>query len=152
MSKNKVSIIKTLEEQGYPVDVEAIDAPFNLTISPVSSAEVDPAVMIEFSKNVGKLIRDRRFECELMDIVIFPMVLNAEIPAAEDKMTWSKRNRAYKIRRKLDFDEWQEGSDEARKKLLVESILESINAIPEKNLKQANKEQLCEIIWQAIDC
>lgn len=143
------AMLRRLAKNGFPVDFDALDAAFNLTITPVTSMDVDIAVLIDFSQRLQKQFRSIEFSCELSDIAIFVAILNSDIKSAKDSSSWKKSSNAYVIRRKIDFSTWKDAKQSQRKKLLIECILLSIEGIPEKHLNYASKEFITEIIRQA---
>lgn len=150
VKKTKKSVTEELAEKGYPLDSGAIDAPFNLTIMPMTSMDVDKSVILDFFKNLTSIIRSSEFKCELRDILIFLKILNSELMSGGEKITWSKRECAYKITKIIDFLEWQNASTKKRKSILVKCITGCINEIPQKHLSDLSKERLIFIVNQAV--
>lgn len=143
-------MLQRLAEKGYPVDLGALDAPFNLTITSVASIDVDAEPIVKFSQRVREVVREATFRCELAGIAVFPMVLNPEVRSTGDTMTWKRGDRAYVIRRNIDFSRWQHAKSNEKKELLVNCVIDSIASIPTKHLSDASKEALGAIVRKAI--
>jgi len=144
------SMLRRLADQGFPVDFDALDAPFNLTISSVASIDVDAEPIIKFSQRVRELVRESGFKCELAGIAVFPMVLNPEIRSTGDTMTWKKGDRAYVIRRNIDFSHWQHAKSKEKKEMLATCVIDSIASIPMRHLSESSKDALTMIVRQAM--
>ena len=140
------AMLKRIAENGYPVDFGAFDASFNLTIFPVTSIDVDPEYLINFSQRLRQKVRDSQFKCELADILISVVILNADVPSAKDSISWKRASRAYKIRRNINFFDWQNAKPKEKKVLLVNLIVDSLTDIPLKHLSEASKETLIKIV------
>jgi hypothetical protein len=144
------AMLRRLAEKGFPVDFDALNAPFNLTITSVASIDVDAAPIIKFSQRVKEMVRESGFKCELAGIAVFPMVLNPEIRSTGDTMTWKSGERAYMIRRNIDFSRWQHAKSSEKKELLASCVIESIASIPMKHLSESSKDALTTIVRQTM--
>lgn len=142
-------MLQRLAENGYPVDFEAFDALFNLTITPTTSVDVDAEPVIKFSQVVKKAIRKSGFACDLTDIVVFVLVLNPDIGVTKDATTWKRASRSYVVRRNIDFIGWQHAKASDRKKMLTACVIDAIASIPVKHLSELSKESLGEIVLGA---
>lgn len=137
-------------ENGYPVDLDALDAPFNLTITSIASVDVDVEPIVMFSQRLKDVVREAAFSCELTGIVIFPTVLNPEMRSAGNKVTWKRGERAYMVRQNIDFSDWQNANASEKKAMVVNCIVGSIARIPTKHLSESSKEALVEIVRRAV--
>ena len=54
-------MLQRLADKGFPVDLGALNAPFNLTITSVASIDVDAALIIKFSQRVREMVRESGF-------------------------------------------------------------------------------------------
>jgi hypothetical protein len=149
MRRANTAMLRRLAENGFPVDFGALDASFNLTITPVTSIDVDAEPLIQFSQRVREQIRESGFKCDLADIAISVMVLNPAINAAKDGSSWKRASRSYVLRRSVDFSHWQSAKSNEKKALLEKCIIDSIVDIPTKHLDEASKEALAAIVRQA---
>lgn len=68
------SMLRRLADKGFPVDLDALDAPFNLTITSTTSIDVDATPIIGFSQRLKEIVRESGFKCELSDIAVFPSI------------------------------------------------------------------------------
>lgn len=144
------SMLRRLADNGYPVDFGAMEAPFNLTITSVASIDVDTGPIVKFSQRVKEVVREAAFRCELTGIAVFPMVLNPEIRSAGNRVTWKRGERAYVVRRGIDFSQWQRAKINEKKKMLTICVIDSITSIPAKHLSESSKEALVAIVRQAM--
>jgi len=149
MRRANTAMLRRLAENGFPVDFGALDVSFNLTITPVTSIDVDAEPLIQFSQRVREQIRESGFKCDLADIVISVMVLNPAINAAKDGASWKRASRSYVLRRSIDFSHWQSAKPNEKKALLGKCVINSIADIPMKHLDEASKEALTAIVRQA---
>lgn len=149
MRRVNEAMLRRLAESGYPVDFGALDASFNLTITPVTSIDVDSEPLIQFSQRVREQIRESGFKCNLADIAISVMVLNPAISTAKDGSSWKRASRSYVLRRSIDFSHWQSAKPNEKKALLGKCVIDSIADIPTKHLDEASKEALAEIVRQS---
>lgn len=148
--RDKKSMLSELADKGYPVDVEAMQAPFNFLISAVASVDVDATPIIKFSQRMRTTILQSTFACELAGIIVFPMVLHPEIRSTGDKITWKRGERIYVIRRTIDYFAWQHANSNAKKKMLMACVVDSIASIPVKHLSESSKEPLVKLAHQAM--
>lgn len=144
------SMLRGLADKGYPVDLGALDAPFNLTITSVASIDADAEPIIKFSQRVKEVVRETAFRCELAGIAIFPMVLNPEIRSTGNTMTWKRGERAYVVRRNIDFSLWKRAKANEKKEMLESCVIDSIASIPAKHLSESSKTALVAIVRQAM--
>jgi hypothetical protein len=144
------TMLQRLADKGYPVDLGALDAPFNLTITSVASIDVDAEPIIKFSQRVKEVVREAAFRCELAGIAVFPMVLNPEIRSTGNTVTWKRGERAYVVRRNIDFSHWQRAKANEKKEMLASCVIDSIASIPMKHLSESSKEALVAIVRQAM--
>jgi hypothetical protein len=149
MRRSNEGMLRRLAANGFPVDFDALRASFNLTITPITSIDVDADPLIQFSQRVRKQVKESGFKCGLADIAIFTMVLNPEIKAAGDSSSWKKSSQAYVIRRNIDFSSWQSAKPSGKNELLRKCVIDSIADIPMKHLDESSKETLAGIIRQA---
>jgi hypothetical protein len=143
-------MLEHLAEQGYPVDFEALDAPFNFTISSIATYDVDVDVILKFSNRLRELIRQERFSCELKDIILHPVILNPEITSSNEAITWKRKDMAYVIRQSIGFSDWQNGSLRDKKKLLESCVVDAVGRIPEKHLAEASRGAIVKIVRAAL--
>jgi hypothetical protein len=150
-SRSEIEEMHRLEERGVPVDWDAFYAPFNLTIFPVVSYGIDDGLLLDdFTIRIKELVFGAEFTCELEGILIFLHLLNPEVPAAPDRMSWSSKERRYRVQRTLDFDLWQSANRRERKKMLAATVIEILESIPVKRLSESKREELVEIVREAI--
>ena len=150
MRRANEAMLRRLAENGFPVDFGALDALFNLTITPITSIDVDAEPLIQFSQRVRELVRASGFKCELADVAIFVLVLNPDIKSAENSSSWKRASRAYVFRRNIDFSCWQSAKRSEKMALLTRCVIASIADIPTKHLNEASKEALAAIVRQAV--
>jgi len=148
--RDSKSMLRKLAEAGYPVDLDALDSPFNLTITSLVSVDVDAEPIIKFSQRLNEVVREAAFTCELTGIVIFPTVLNPEIRSSGNKVTWKRAERAYMVRQNIDFADWQNAKTSEKKAMLVNCVVDSIASIPTKHLPESSKEALVAIVRRAM--
>ena len=149
MKRGNDAMLRRLAANGFPVDFGALDASFNLTLTPITSIDVDAEPLIQFSQRIREQVRTSGFKCELADIAIFVMVLNPEIKSAGDSSSWKRVSRSYVIRRNVDFSCWQSAKLSEKKELLTKCVINSIADIPMKHLDESSKGALAAIVRQA---
>lgn len=149
MGSSNDAMLRRLVANGFPVDLCAIKASFNLTITPLTTIDVDAQPLIDFSQRVKEIVRKMKFQCELADIAVIPMVLNPDIRPAQNSVSYKKASRAYIIRRNIDFSAWQIAKLNQQMEMLALCVTESILSIPPKQLSEQSKDQLAAIVCQA---
>lgn len=144
------SMLRRLADKGFPVDLDALDAPFNLTITSTTSIDVDATPIIRFSQRLKEVVRESGFRCELADIAVFPIILNPGIRSAENAVNWKRGSRSYIIRRNIDFSRWQHANSNDKKEMLAKCVIDAIASIPMKHLAESSREALEAMIRQAM--
>jgi hypothetical protein len=137
-------------DNGYPVDFGALDAPFNFLISSITSLEVDERPITKLSQRVREIVRTSGFKCELAGIIVFPMVLDPEVPAVGDKVSWKRKSNIYSVHRHIDIFRWEQAKLKEKKEMLLNCVIDSISSIPTKRLSESSKEALVAIVRQAM--
>lgn len=138
--------LKELEKKGVPIDWAALDALFGLGVSAVVTADVDISLLREFKERIKNLIRESGYSCELLDILVFIMILGPEVSAREESTKFRRKDCGYVIRKKIDFLEWKNAEVVKRIEMIFDAIVESISRIPQKHLSDQSKANLVELV------
>lgn len=140
------AMFQRLEENGYPLDTEGLAAPFNFTVSPVTSHGIaDLQLIVDFSQRIRALARKLDFrKVQLHCVLIIPVILSQETPGGSNSSSF--RAGVYKVKRHIDFLEWESATRTGRKKLLRAYLHQIIDDIPNSQVRTEVHETLLNLI------
>jgi hypothetical protein len=134
-----------ISAKGYPIDFAALSAPFNFTVSPVTTCDVDVSPFNEVAQRLKTLIRGSGFACELADIVAIPFIRAGEVPNV-DKVSFRRSENACFVKKTIDHEEWACAKAKARKAIVQRFLLGVIQAVPAKRLSGPSREELRNLV------
>lgn len=140
------AMFKRLEENGYPLDTDGLAAPFNFTLSPVTSCGIaDLQLIVDPSQRIRVLARKLDFrQVPLNCILIIPLILGPETPGGDNSS--SLRKGIYKVKRHIDFLEWESATRAGRIKLLRAYLYQIIDDIPNSQVRTEVHDTLLNLI------
>jgi len=146
IAARKQAMFKRLEENGYPVDTEGLPAPFNFTLSPVTSHGIaDLQLIVDLSQRIRALARKLDFrKVRLNCVLIIPLILSPETPGGGNSSSFRKG--IYKVKRHIDFLEWKSATRAERKKLLRAYLHQIIDDIPNSQVRMEVHDTLLNLI------
>lgn len=150
-SRKEKTHINRLDENGIPIDFDSGESSFSVVIFPIVSIDVDAEILTQFAVRMSEEVRESGLKCELTAIVIIVMILNPRVTnVAKDLTSWRRVSREYRIRRRIDFFDWQIAKPKEKKALLKKCVIDCIADIPMKHLAEESKQALAVLVNQAI--
>jgi hypothetical protein len=142
---------QNLVRAGYPIDFDAIRAPFNLVLVPVVSMDVDTGILRDFCRRLKDATWASGFTCALDGIALIVKILDPDIATRDDSRAVRKSaDGGCKVHRRIDIKAWQAADTRCKKALLAQCVTVALGSIPGKYLSVAEQAALADIIDAAL--
>lgn len=142
-------MLTELAAKGVPIDLAALDATFNFTVSPLATLGVDVSPFLAVAQRLKTLIRGSTFACELADIVAIPVIRSGDAPRI-DKVSFRPTENACFVKKSIDHAAWDAAKAKARKSMVRTFLLDAIQAVPARRLSTASRERLAALVDAAV--
>jgi hypothetical protein len=143
-------LIERLKQAGRAINDDRLNAPFRLTIWPLTTVGTDWRFPVSgFDVEAFSLVKTSDFSSPIRGVMINPIIMDetlAKVPA--DSFRYDTRDRTIRVSRGIDHSKWSRADPSLKIDLFTNNLKSSIDRIPEKYLTASDRTHLLAIVNQ----